>query len=137
MHCGAEVTESSTNKQHHLSLPRRTHNGIPTRVRHLKRGVKGLCNTDPLLTPVRMPSELFGGLGVRLSGLSTTDKLVFLMGTHDRLGWHVAKLAPDSCKHRGKKTAVLVPCVFSAVDPMLLKMIMDFADGLAPSVLRP
>jgi hypothetical protein len=99
--------------------------------------VKGLCNTEPLLTPARVPSELFGSLRVRLSGLSLTDKLVFLMGTHDRLGWRDGKLAPDSCKHRGKKTAVLVPCVFSAVDLMLLKMIIDLADWLSPSVLRP
>ena len=112
-------------------------NGIPTRVRHLKRGVKDLCDTDPLWKPARVPSELFGGLPVRLPGLSPMYKLAFIMGTHDRLGWHDAKLASDSCKRKRKTPAVLVPCVFSAVDPMLLKMIIDFADALAPSVLRP
>ena len=84
-----------------------------------------------------MPSELFGGLPVRLSGLSPMYKLAFLMGTHDRLGWRDAQLASDGCKRAGKTPAVLVPCVFSAADPMLLKMILDFADALAPSVRRP
>ena len=73
-----------------------------------------------------MPSELFGGLPVRLSSLSPMYKLAFLIGTHDRFGWHDAKLAPDSCKRKGKTPAVLVPCVFcdmfSAVDPMLLTL---------------
>jgi glutamate synthase domain-containing protein 2 len=56
-----------------------TDNCILTRVRHLKHCVKGLCDTDPLWKPARVPSELFA----------------FLMGTHDRLGWHHAKLASD------------------------------------------
>jgi hypothetical protein len=112
-------------------------NGIPTRVRHLKRGVKGLCDTNPLWKPARVPSELFGGLPVRLWGLPPMYKLAFLMGTHDRLGWHDAKLASGSCKRKGRTPGVPVPCGVSALDPMLLKMIIDFADALAPSVCIP
>jgi hypothetical protein len=114
-----------------------TDNGIPTRVRHLKRSVKGLCDTDPLWKPARVPSELFNCLQVRLSGLPLMYKLAFLMGTHDLLGWHDAKLDSGSCKRKGNTPGVPVSCVFSAMDPMLLKMIIDFADALAPSVRSP
>ena len=91
-------------------------NGIPTAVRQINGDVKGVCVDRQLWKPQPVPPALFGVASLRPWVLPAASRLVFLMGTHARLG----------------RSAML-----SHLDPLVLRLVLQFANMLAPPALRP
>jgi alpha-tubulin suppressor-like RCC1 family protein len=112
-------------------------NGIPTSTRRTKSGVIGVCGALLLNTPALVPPELFGGLSLRISGLAPAHKLAFVMGTHPRLG-SLQGTPSGAGARRGKNVKVYSrPCVYFDIDELVLRMIIEFADALAPPLICP
>ena len=100
-------------------------NGIPTAVRQINGDVKGVCVDRQLWKPQPVPPALFGVASLRPWVLPAASRLVFLIGTHARLG----------------RSAML-----SHLDPLVLRLVLQFANVLcvcvfyfvlAPPALRP
>ena len=90
-----------------------TDNGIPTAWRVLKCRIAGICEKVALAKPTLLPAVLMHGLPVYTS-LPLAHKIAFLMPSVSRL------------RRAG--------CVIDLVEPMILKMILDFAEEFMPRV---
>ena len=91
-------------------------NGLPTSFRESRRGVVGICRQYVLRDPALVPSKLLGDCECGVTRMCNAKKLAFFMATHRRLG-SVSALAHIDCS--------------------VLKMMLEFADALLPSLACP
>jgi len=98
------------------SLATFNNNGIPTAVRRMRGELKGVCEQSHLWQPRALPLALFGVPGLPPWVLPAESRLAFLMGTHARLG----------------RSALL-----SRIDSLVLRLVLELAEALAPPAMRP
>lgn len=91
-------------------------NGLPTGVRESRRGVVGLCRQTTLVQPVLVPAKVLGDRECGVTRMCDAKKVAFCMAMHRRLG------SASFLAH---------------VDCHVVKMILDFADALFPSLVKP
>jgi hypothetical protein len=90
-------------------------NGVPTALRRVRGELKGVCEQGHLWHPRPLPLALFGVSSLPPWVLPAANRLAFVMGTHARLG----------------RSALL-----SRLDALVLRLVLEFAEALAPPVLR-
>jgi alpha-tubulin suppressor-like RCC1 family protein len=91
-------------------------NGIPTAARRIRGELKGVCDQSHLWQPRPLPLALFSVPSLPPWVLPAENRLAFLMGTHARLGHST---------------------LVSHLDLLVLRLVIEFADALAPPAMRP